>query len=50
MAATAFCRDHPPGVVLEKEQELLMNRHLTFQVVDEGLRIGFVVIAHRNSQ
>ena len=48
MAATGLCYDHFSGVVFEKDEELLMNRQLTLQVVDEGLRIWFVVTAHRN--
>jgi len=50
MAATALRCDHLPGVVFEKERELLMNRQLTLQIVDEGLRIMFVATAHRNPQ
>jgi len=48
MAATALCGDYLPGVVFDKEEEFLMNRHRTLQVVDKSLRIGFAVTAHRH--
>ena len=47
MAATALCGDYLTGVVFEKEEEFLMNRHRTLQVVGKGFWIRFVVISHR---
>jgi len=49
VTATALCGDYLPGVVFDKEEDFLMNRHWTLQVVYKSLRIGFAVTAHRHS-
>ena len=47
MATTTLCGNDLPGIVPEKEEEFLLNGHLTLKVLDRNLWIRLVVISHR---